>query len=158
MVDYWIFGLPVIASRLHATADVHDESVIEYYEPGDPVDLARAIKHLHDDPPPPPAAPSAPRVEGGPSSTRAGSCSRSASSRSTTRCWAAAGGRTAPSALPVRLEVVPDERPGGVRRRAGEGADQRAAVAPGVPRPRLVADAVRIGPREEGVDVRRAAR
>ncbi len=50
MVDYWIFGLPVIASRLHATADVYDESVIEYYEPGDPVDLARAIKRLHDDP------------------------------------------------------------------------------------------------------------
>jgi glycosyltransferase involved in cell wall biosynthesis len=50
MVDYWIFGLPVIASRLHATADVYDDSVIEYYEPGDPVDLARAIKRLHDDP------------------------------------------------------------------------------------------------------------
>jgi glycosyltransferase involved in cell wall biosynthesis len=50
MVDYWIFGLPVIASRLHATADVYDDSVIEYYEPGDPADLARAIKRLHDDP------------------------------------------------------------------------------------------------------------
>jgi glycosyltransferase involved in cell wall biosynthesis len=24
--------------------------VIEYYEPGDPADLARAIKRLHDDP------------------------------------------------------------------------------------------------------------
>jgi glycosyltransferase involved in cell wall biosynthesis len=50
MVDYWIFGLPVIASRLHATADVYDDGVIEYYEPGDPSDLARAIKRLHDDP------------------------------------------------------------------------------------------------------------
>jgi glycosyltransferase involved in cell wall biosynthesis len=50
MVDYWIFGLPVIASRLHATADVYDDSVIEYYEPGDAADLARAIKRLHDDP------------------------------------------------------------------------------------------------------------
>jgi glycosyltransferase involved in cell wall biosynthesis len=50
MVDYWIFGLPVIASRLHATADVYDDSVIEYFEPGDAADLARAIKRLHDDP------------------------------------------------------------------------------------------------------------
>jgi glycosyltransferase involved in cell wall biosynthesis len=50
MVDYWIFGLPVIASRLHATADVYDDSVIEYYEPGDPADLARAIRRLHDEP------------------------------------------------------------------------------------------------------------
>jgi glycosyltransferase involved in cell wall biosynthesis len=50
MVDYWIFGLPVIASRLDATADVYDESVIEYYAPGDPVDLARALRRLHDDP------------------------------------------------------------------------------------------------------------
>jgi glycosyltransferase involved in cell wall biosynthesis len=50
MVDYWIFGLPVIASRLHATADVYDDSVIEYYEPGDAADLARAIKRLHGDP------------------------------------------------------------------------------------------------------------
>ena len=49
MVDYWIFGLPVIASRLHATADVYDDSVIEYFEPDDPADLARAIKRLHDD-------------------------------------------------------------------------------------------------------------
>jgi len=50
MVDYWIFGLPVIASRLHATADVYDDGVIEYYEPGDPADLARAIRRLYDDP------------------------------------------------------------------------------------------------------------
>jgi glycosyltransferase involved in cell wall biosynthesis len=49
MVDYWIFGLPVIASRLDATAEVYDDSVIEYYEPGDAADLARAIKRLHDD-------------------------------------------------------------------------------------------------------------
>src|SRR5204863_6019206 len=50
MVDYWIFGLPVIASRLRATADVYGEDVIEYYEPGDAADLARAIRRLHDDP------------------------------------------------------------------------------------------------------------
>lgn len=50
MVDYWIFGLPVIASRLRATADFYDDGVIEYYEPDDPADLARAIMRLHDDP------------------------------------------------------------------------------------------------------------
>jgi glycosyltransferase involved in cell wall biosynthesis len=49
MVDYWIFGLPVIATRLRATSALYDDSVIEYYEPGDPDDLARAIKRLHDD-------------------------------------------------------------------------------------------------------------
>jgi glycosyltransferase involved in cell wall biosynthesis len=50
MVDYWIFGLPVIASRLRAVAELYDDRTLEYYEPGDPRDLARAIKRLHDDP------------------------------------------------------------------------------------------------------------
>lgn len=50
MVDYWIFELAVIASRLRAVSDLYDDSVLEYYEPGDPWDLARAIKRLHDDP------------------------------------------------------------------------------------------------------------
>jgi glycosyltransferase involved in cell wall biosynthesis len=50
MVDFWIFGLPVIASRLRAVSETYDETVIEYYEPGDARDLARAIKRLHDDP------------------------------------------------------------------------------------------------------------
>jgi glycosyltransferase involved in cell wall biosynthesis len=50
MVDYWIFGLPVIASRLHAVSELYDDSVLEYYEPGDAADLARAIRLLHDDP------------------------------------------------------------------------------------------------------------
>jgi glycosyltransferase involved in cell wall biosynthesis len=50
MVDYWIFGLPVIASRLQATAELYDDNVIEYFEPADPEDLARAIRRLHDDP------------------------------------------------------------------------------------------------------------
>jgi len=50
MVDYWIFGLPVIASRLRAVSELCDESTLEFYEPGDPEDLARAIRHLHDDP------------------------------------------------------------------------------------------------------------
>jgi glycosyltransferase involved in cell wall biosynthesis len=50
MVDYWIFGLPVIASRLRAVSSIYDDSVLEYYEPGDADDLARAIRRLHDDP------------------------------------------------------------------------------------------------------------
>jgi glycosyltransferase involved in cell wall biosynthesis len=50
MVDYWLFGLPVIASRLHATRELYDDGVLEYYEPGDARDLARAIRRLHDDP------------------------------------------------------------------------------------------------------------
>lgn len=50
MVDYWIFGLPVIASRLRAVSELVDENTLEFYEPGDPHDLARAIRRLHDDP------------------------------------------------------------------------------------------------------------
>lgn len=50
MVDYWIFGLPVIASRLRAVSEEYGESVIEYFEPGDPASLATAIRRLHADP------------------------------------------------------------------------------------------------------------
>jgi glycosyltransferase involved in cell wall biosynthesis len=50
MVDYWLFGLPVVASRLGATAAMYDDSIIEYYEPGDAADLSRAIRRLYDDP------------------------------------------------------------------------------------------------------------
>jgi glycosyltransferase involved in cell wall biosynthesis len=50
MVDYWIFGLPVIASRLAAVSAAYDETVLEYYDPGDPIALAAAICRLHDDP------------------------------------------------------------------------------------------------------------
>jgi glycosyltransferase involved in cell wall biosynthesis len=50
MVDYWIFGLPVIASRLRAVSEVYDDDVLEYFEPGNAVALAAAIKRLHDDP------------------------------------------------------------------------------------------------------------
>jgi glycosyltransferase involved in cell wall biosynthesis len=50
MVDYWIFGLPVIASRLRAVSELVDERTLEFYEPGDAQDLARAICRLHDDP------------------------------------------------------------------------------------------------------------
>ncbi len=50
MVDYWIFGLPVVASRLRAVSELYDDSVLEYYAGDDPADLARAIRRLHDDP------------------------------------------------------------------------------------------------------------
>jgi glycosyltransferase involved in cell wall biosynthesis len=50
MVDYWIFGLPVIASRLRAVSEVYGDDALEYFEPGDGVALAAAIRRLHDDP------------------------------------------------------------------------------------------------------------
>jgi glycosyltransferase involved in cell wall biosynthesis len=50
MMDYWIFGLPVIASQLHAVSWLYDESVMEYFEPGNAEDLAAAIRRLHADP------------------------------------------------------------------------------------------------------------
>lgn len=50
MVDYWIFGLPVIASRLHAVSQLYDEDFIEYFEPDNPSDLAMAIRRLYTDP------------------------------------------------------------------------------------------------------------
>jgi len=40
----------VIASRLRAVSELYDDSVLEYYEAGDPADLAAAIRRLHDDP------------------------------------------------------------------------------------------------------------
>jgi len=47
MVDCWIFGLPVIASRLHAVSELYDDRFVEYFEPGDATDLAAAIRRLH---------------------------------------------------------------------------------------------------------------
>lgn len=50
MVDYWIFGLPVIASRLRAVSELYDARFIEYFEPGDEAGLAAAIRRLRQDP------------------------------------------------------------------------------------------------------------
>jgi glycosyltransferase involved in cell wall biosynthesis len=50
MIDYWIFGLPVIASRLRAVSETYDDDVIEYFEPGNPAQLAAAIRRLRHDP------------------------------------------------------------------------------------------------------------
>lgn len=46
MYDYWIAGLPVIASRLASTAADFDEDTLAYFEPGDPADLARQLIRL----------------------------------------------------------------------------------------------------------------
>ena len=50
MVDYWMFGLPVIAGRLRATAETYGDDVIEYFEPGDAAQLAAAIRRLRANP------------------------------------------------------------------------------------------------------------
>jgi glycosyltransferase involved in cell wall biosynthesis len=50
MVDYWIFGLPVIASRLRAVSELYDDRFLEYFEPADPAGLAAAIRRLRGDP------------------------------------------------------------------------------------------------------------
>lgn len=50
MVDYWICGLPVIASRLQAVSELYDDNFIEYFEPGDAAALAAAIRRLRSDP------------------------------------------------------------------------------------------------------------
>ena len=50
MMDYWIFGLPVIASRLRAVSELYDDRFLEYFEPADPAGLAAAIRRLRGDP------------------------------------------------------------------------------------------------------------
>jgi hypothetical protein len=49
MVDYWIFGLPVIASRLRAVSELCDESTLEFYEFGDLEDFVWVICYFYDD-------------------------------------------------------------------------------------------------------------
>lgn len=46
MYDYWIAGLPVIASRLASTAADFGDDTLAYFEPGDPDDLARQLVRL----------------------------------------------------------------------------------------------------------------
>lgn len=50
VMEYWMFGLPVIHSRLRATEEVYDDSVLEYFVPGDAQSLAAAIRRLREDP------------------------------------------------------------------------------------------------------------
>ena len=50
MSDYWIHGLPVIASRLDAVAALCDDNTLEYYEAGNARSLADALVRLYEDP------------------------------------------------------------------------------------------------------------
>jgi glycosyltransferase involved in cell wall biosynthesis len=50
MSDYWIHGLPVIASRLDAVAALCDDDTLEYYEAGNARSLADALVRLYEDP------------------------------------------------------------------------------------------------------------
>jgi glycosyltransferase involved in cell wall biosynthesis len=49
MIDFWICGLPVIASRLLAVSEAYDGRVIEYFAPGNAAELAVAIRRLRYD-------------------------------------------------------------------------------------------------------------
>lgn len=51
LYDYWIAGLPVVASRLAATEAEFDDGTVAYFEPGDPADLARQLVRLANDGP-----------------------------------------------------------------------------------------------------------
>jgi glycosyltransferase involved in cell wall biosynthesis len=50
MYDYLALGKPVIASRLRAVQAYFDEASLCFFEPGDPDDLAQAIRGLYLDP------------------------------------------------------------------------------------------------------------
>jgi glycosyltransferase involved in cell wall biosynthesis len=50
MYDYWIAGLPCIASRLEATAADFDDATIAFFEPGDAADLAGQLVRLAQSP------------------------------------------------------------------------------------------------------------
>jgi glycosyltransferase involved in cell wall biosynthesis len=49
MVDYWMFGLPVVASRLDAVSHLYGDDVIEYFEAGNPRSLAAALARVRSD-------------------------------------------------------------------------------------------------------------
>jgi glycosyltransferase involved in cell wall biosynthesis len=50
MFDYWIAGLPVLASRLDATAALFGEHEIAYYDGNNPAELAEQMVSLAHDP------------------------------------------------------------------------------------------------------------
>jgi glycosyltransferase involved in cell wall biosynthesis len=50
MYEYFAFGKPVIASRLHSVTRLFGPESLELYEAGDPADLAAAIVRLAQDP------------------------------------------------------------------------------------------------------------
>lgn len=50
MFEYMALGVPVVISRTWAVDAYFDDSIMTFFEPGNPEDLARAIVDLHGDP------------------------------------------------------------------------------------------------------------
>jgi glycosyltransferase involved in cell wall biosynthesis len=50
LMEYAEMGLPSIASRTSAIEEYFSGSLVEFFDPGDPADLARAIRELYSDP------------------------------------------------------------------------------------------------------------
>lgn len=47
MMEYVALGVPVIAARTRAISHYFDESMVQFFEPGDPASLAQSIVHLY---------------------------------------------------------------------------------------------------------------
>ena len=50
LLEYAALGIPVVAARLHTIEHYFDPSSVQYFAPGDPVDLAGAIEALYRSP------------------------------------------------------------------------------------------------------------
>jgi glycosyltransferase involved in cell wall biosynthesis len=50
LLEYAMFGIPVIAARLNTIQHYFDERAVRYFMPGDPVDLSAAIEELYLNP------------------------------------------------------------------------------------------------------------
>ncbi len=50
LLEYAMFGIPVIAARLDTIQHYFDEQAVRYFTPGDPVDLSAAIEELYRNP------------------------------------------------------------------------------------------------------------
>jgi glycosyltransferase involved in cell wall biosynthesis len=48
LMEYVALGLPVIAARTPAIERYFDETMVQYFRPGDPADLARSILELYN--------------------------------------------------------------------------------------------------------------
>jgi glycosyltransferase involved in cell wall biosynthesis len=51
MYEYFAFGIPVVASRLDSVSRLFGPECLEFFEPGDPADLAAALGRVAADPP-----------------------------------------------------------------------------------------------------------
>ncbi len=49
MYEFLALRLPVISSRTRSVAAYFSDAALEYFRPGDPQDLAAAIRRVHDD-------------------------------------------------------------------------------------------------------------